>query len=333
LTGAGRPASEGAAAPRIVHAAQLEQAIDLPRLIDEIADGFVAYSAGRVVVPPVGHLGFDEPPGDVHIKYGYVRGDSVYVVKIASGFERNVSKGLPPGDGMMLVFDRATGVAKAVLLDRGTLTDFRTAVAGAVVARALAPREIRRIGIIGAGVQGRVQLRCLAPVTTCREAMVFSRTPARAVEYARELGAAGFRVAVAPSADALAAECNLIVTATTARGALFAARSVRAGAHVSAFGADAPGKQELDPELFRRADVVVADSRAQAADHGDLAHAIASGAVEIGDVRELGEVLAAPALGRASDDQITVCDLTGVAVQDIAIAKHVLARLAEGLKS
>ena len=313
--------------PRVIHRAELEHSLDYPCLFDEIAAGFVAYSAGDVVVPPVGHLGFADPRGDVHIKYGYIRGDTVYVIKIASGFEDNVAKGLPPGDGMMLVFDQRTGTTMAMLLDGGWLTDVRTAAAGAVVARAMAPSVVHRIGIVGSGVQARLQLELLSLVTPCRDVMVYSRTAAHAERYARDMETKGFRVVVAPSADALAGECNLIVTATTARAPIFRGDAVRAGTHVSAFGADAPGKQELDVELFRRADVIIADSRAQTADHGELAHALAAGAVHISSVHELGEVLVDPTLGRTSVDQITICDLTGVAVQDIVIAKHVLSSL------
>ncbi|HEX6966856.1 MAG TPA: hypothetical protein VF166_13755 [Gemmatimonadaceae bacterium] len=318
--------------PRIVPLEEIERSLDYPRLFDEIAAGLAAYSAGDVVVPPVGHLGFTEPRGDVHIKYGYVRGDSVYVIKIASGFEENARKGLPPGDGMMLVFDRETGVPLAMLLDGGWLTDVRTAAAGAVVARAMAPSVVHRIGIVGSGVQARLQLELLASITPCRDVMVWSRTREHAEQYARDMAGKGFCMEVAPSADALAEACNLIVTATTARVPLFRAEAVRPGTHVSAFGADAPGKQELDVELFRRADVVVVDSRSQTADHGELAHALAAGTVEMARVREVGDVLAGRAAGRTSDAQITVCDLTGVAVQDIVIAKHVLARI-EGVRA
>jgi ornithine cyclodeaminase len=317
--------------PRIITADDLERAIDIPALLDEIADGFVAYSAGRVVVPPVGHLPLSDPRGDVHgdvhIKYGYIQGDDVYVIKIAAGVEENAARGLPSGDGLMLVFDRHTGFTKAVLIDHARLTDLRTAAAGAVAARALARRDIRRIGIIGAGVQGRLQLRLLAHVTSCRDVLVHNRTLAHAEAYVRDMDGAGFRVEIAPSADALARRCDLIVTATTARAPLFDADAVRPGTHVTAVGADVPGKQELDPELFRRAGVAVVDSRAQTADHGEFAHALAVGAATVDGVRELGEVLADPSRGRTSDDEITLCDLTGVAVQDIVIARHALSRI------
>lgn len=313
--------------PLLVRSPELEHALDYPRLIDEIAAGFVAYSAGNVVVPPVGHLAVEAFHGNVHIKYGYVRGDDVYVIKIASGFEENASKGLPPGDGTMLVSDLRTGMLLAILLDHGWLTDVRTAVAGAVGARALAPSDVHRIGIIGAGVQGRLQLELLARVTPCRDAMIYSRTAAHAEQYARDMSTKGFQVVVAATADALVRECNLIVTATTARAPLFSADVVRAGTHISAFGADSPGKQELDPELMGRAEVVIVDSLSQTSQHGELAHALAAGTITAERVHELGDVIRDPSLGRTGDDQITICDMTGVAVQDIVVAKHVLAQL------
>lgn len=115
----------------------IKRLIDIPQLISEIEAGFVLYSEGRVNVPPVGFLHFDEPPGDVHIKYGFVTGDEYYVLKMASGFYNNPALGLPTGDGLLLVFSQKTGELKLILLDECWLTDMRTAAAGAVAAKYL----------------------------------------------------------------------------------------------------------------------------------------------------------------------------------------------------
>ena len=147
--------------PAVVTLAEIRKALDAIDPLPLIEAGFAAYSRGEVVVPPVGELEFDDPPGDVHIKYGYIKGDDVYVIKIASGFVDNPQRGLPSGDGLMLVFSQKTGVLEAVLLDEGYLTNLRTAVAGAVVAKYLAPRNVPAVGIVGAGVQGRMQLEWL----------------------------------------------------------------------------------------------------------------------------------------------------------------------------
>jgi len=314
--------------PLVVSAEDCERAIVVPELIEEIAQGFIDYTAGRVVVPPVGYLGFTEPAGDVHLKYGYVKGGDVFVIKVAAGFPQNSERGLPTGDGCMLVFDSHTGFLLAVLLDRSRLTDLRTAVAGAVAARALAPKSVSRIGIIGTGVQARLQPLMLKHVTTCRDIALYGRSAARAEACAEFLEGAGFRVTTLESAEAVAESAEVIVTTTASRAAHFRAAAVRPGAHVTGVGADAPGKQELDVKLFARADVVVADSITQCADHGDLAPALASGDITLDRVRELGAVLADPALGRTSERQISVADLTGVAVQDIVIASHVMQRIA-----
>ncbi|MGZ5423424.1 MAG: ornithine cyclodeaminase family protein, partial [Candidatus Aminicenantales bacterium] len=117
--------------PAVVSLAEIRKALGAIDPLPLIEDGFVAYSRGRVIVPPVGELVFDDPPGDVHIKYGYIKGGEVYVIKIASGFTDNPRRGLPSGDGLMLVFDQKTGVLQAILLDEGYLTNLRTAVAGA----------------------------------------------------------------------------------------------------------------------------------------------------------------------------------------------------------
>jgi ornithine cyclodeaminase len=298
----------------------IRSAVDESTVVDAIEAAFVAYSRGLADIPPVGLLHFDDPPGDVHIKYGVVRGDDAFVVKVASGFYDNPGRGLPTSDGVMLVFDAATGRLGAVLLDEGWLTELRTGAAGAVVARHLAP-PINRIGMIGAGVQGRFQLRALAQVTECRDVMVWSRTAERAAAYRDELSLEGWEISIAATPTDVAAACDLVVTATPAEEPVLSAADLRPGMHITALGSDNVGKQELDPQILGSADVVVADSISQATHHGECAAAIAAGAIEPGDIVELGRVIEDPRLGRTSSEQVTVADLTGVAVQDIAVAQ------------
>ena len=166
----------------------------------------------------------------------------------------------------------------------------------------------------------------LGHVTPCREISLYGRSSDHAVSCAAYLELAGFRVKLCKTAEEVAESSNLIVTTTASHVAHFPAGAVQRGTHVTAVGADAPGKQELDPALFARAEIVVADSIAQCADHGDLAAALAAGEISLHRVRELGAVLANPAFGRTSDAQISIADLTGVAVQDIVIASHVMRR-------
>lgn len=315
--------------PRVVELEEIRQLVDTPKLIQAIEDGFVLYSDGKVVVPPVGFLHFDEPPGDVHIKYGFVKGDNFYVLKMASGFYKNEAFGRPVADGLILVFSQKTGHLQFILLDRAWLTDMRTAAAGAVAAKHLAASAIHCIGIVGTGVQARLQLELLKGVVDCHRCLVWGRDPKKVQRLIQDLKSSktiqdwGLELGAASNIDELVSGCNLIVTTTSARQALIRADMVTRGTHITAMGSDDHGKQELEAELLGRADFVVADSVAQCVDHGECFHAIKGGKIREDSIRELGNVIRNPKLGRTNDDQITVADLTGVAIQDIQIAKMV----------
>ena len=299
-------------------------------LIAEIEAGFAAYSAGRVVVPPVGELIFDEPPGDVHIKYGYIRGDDYYVIKVASGFPENRKAGLPSSNGMMLLFDQKTGKPVAVLADEGHLTDVRTAVAGAIAAKHLAPTRVHRIGIVGAGTQARLQLEALRGVVECSDVLVAGRSTERLAQYQAEMSVKGFTVATTTTADEVASSCDLIVTTTPSTRPLIrlAALNRSRGLHVTAMGSDTAHKQEIDADVLAAADVVVTDSVSQAMARGEVFQALAAGKIQKEAVVELGQIVRGVQSGRTDDAQLTVADLTGVAVQDINVAKAVYQRLA-----
>ena len=312
---------------QVISRARIDEALAGLDILPLIEAGFVAYSEGRAVVPPVGELVLDT--GEVHIKYGFIKGDAYYVIKIASGHGGNPARGLPSGNGMMLVFEQDTGVPAAVLHDECHLTNVRTAAAGAIGARLLAPSEVKSIGILGTGVQARMQLELLAGVTSCRSARVWGRTPASVDRYLADMSESGFEITPADSPADVARTCELIVTTTPSCEPLLRAEDIRPGTHINAIGSDTPDKQELAAEVLARADRVVADSFPQSELRGEIARAVEQGAIERTHLVELGPVLAATAPGRTSDDQITVFDSTGVAVQDIQIATAVLGKVLE----
>ena len=282
-----------------------------------------------MVVPPVGFLHFDQPPGDVHIKYGYVTGDDFYVLKMASGFYNNAELGLSVADGLILVFSQQTGHLELILLDECWLTDMRTAAAGAVAAKHLAADSIHHIGIVGTGVQARLQLELLKDVVDCQSCFIWGRDANKAqgmiddLQAREAIRAWGLDLKAVTEIDELVSECKLIVTTTSAREPLIRADQVQKGTHITAMGSDDHGKQELEAEVLAKADRVVADSVSQCVDHGECFHAVKEEKIEEGAILELGNVIKNPELGRTSEDQITVADLTGVAIQDIQIAKMV----------
>jgi ornithine cyclodeaminase len=300
--------------------AQIEAVLRPSEVISAIEKAFVAYSRGDAVVPPVGHLDFDDPPGDCHIKYGYLKAGKSFTVKIATGFYDNPKRGLPSSNGVVLVFSSETGELLTIFQDEGYLTDIRTAAAGAVAAKYLAPARIDRIAIIGAGIQAGLQLAYLKEVTACRRVRLWARSAERAHAFA----VAGFEIEVCASPADAVSGAQLVVTTTPSREWLIGAADIAPGTHITAMGADGAGKQELEPALFARAAVRAVDSRVQCSQYGDSAAALTHGCIELEQLVELGQVIEHEALGRRNELDITIADLTGVAVQDMAIAELAL---------
>ncbi len=316
---------------KIITLEQIKAALPSVDLMGEIEAGFVAYSKGKAVVPPVGELVLTNPPGEVHIKYGYLSDDDYYVIKIASGFYENPKLNLPSSNGLMLLFGQKTGELVAVLLDEGYLTDIRTAVAGAIAAKYLAPANVERIGIVGTGMQAKLQLEYLAPVTDCRDVLVWGRDEKKLATYQSAMAKQGFNVTATTEAGDVLQSCNLIVTTTPAESPILHwADDIQHGVHITAMGSDTESKQELDAMLLRNADLVVGDSISQCLERGEIHRALKVDAIIDKNIVELGNIISGDAVGRTSDDQITIADLTGVAVQDIQITKAVFSALDSG---
>ncbi|OBZ94821.1 hypothetical protein ADU59_13460 [Pararhizobium polonicum] len=310
----------------ILSRSEIEALIDLDSALGAVEAGYVAASEGRATIPPVGYLAFPERDGDCHIKYGHIAGDPSFVVKIASGFYGNPLLGLPTSNGVMLVFSASTGILEAILLDEGFLTDLRTGLGGAVATRALCRPDARRVAIIGTGIQARWQIRCLrhAMKQTPLTFGLWGRSETKARETANVMASEGIDVEVAPDLERLCREADIIITTTPSRTPLIHDAWIRPGTHITAIGADAPGKQELDTALVIRADRRISDRLEQSLDHGEFSTAFTSGSIAAEDCAEIGAVLGGKATGRTRSDDITIADLTGIAIQDIAIAGSIL---------
>jgi len=255
------------------------------------------------------------------VKGARLRGDDLFVVKLATGFYRNSERGLPNSHGFMAVVSAQTGEVQAILDDAGRLTDLRTALAGAIAARAIARRDSKVLGVVGSGVQARLQGKRIARALGLEAPLVWARNATRASGLAADLGGRAV-----PLAD-LCAHADVIVTTTPSTEPLLTAEHVRPGTRIVAVGADAPGKRELAVELVAAATLVV-DSRAQCAHHGEAGWAIRAGLVAAEDLIELGARLESPIA--FPNDAIVIADLTGLGVQDVQIAKAVWARITAG---
>lgn len=307
---------------------QIDRVLPSLDLIPEIEKGFEAYSCGRAVVPPVGELIMDN--GEVHIKYGYIKKDEFYVIKIASGFYIDADSDQMTGNGMMLLFSQKTGIPICALLDEGHLTNIRTAVAGAIVAKYLAPSNVRKIGIMGAGVQGRLQLKYLKGIVNCNDVLVWGTGQEELDLYKTDMEDEGFAVETTLDSSKIQDQCNLIITTTPSKVPILTVKKLLKGTHITAMGSDTAAKQELDPMILKEADLVVADSFDQCMERGEIFRAIETGTLEKTRVVELGRIISDNKKGRSNDEQVTVADLTGVAVQDIAIASAVYRAIMPG---
>lgn len=306
---------------------ELRQGISLDSgAIDIIDQAFAQLSTGEVIMPPVLSMELPMVNGEVDVKTAYIPGFDSFTIKISPGFFDNPLKGLPSLNGLMITFDAQTGLVKAVLLDNGYLTDVRTAAAGGVAIRHLAPRQVDTAGIVGAGVQARLQARALLLEREVVQLLVWARNPQRADAFAeemrQELGVAVTRV---DSIEMLVRESQVVITTTPARQALIEADWLHPNLHITAMGSDSPEKNELDPHALLRADRFVVDRVSQSIERGEMRAAVNSGIMsDDSKADELASICGGDVSGRISEDELTICDLTGTGVQDTAIADHTI---------
>jgi len=308
---------------KIVYLEEIKSILERIDPIKLIEEGFIAYSQGNVTVPPVGEMVFDDPPGECHIKYGFIKKDDFFVIKVATGFYNNPKLELPAFDGLMLLFSQKTGQLLSVLLDEGHLTNIRTASAGAIAAKYFAPKKIKRIGIFGAGTHGRLQPIYLQKVLDCKNIITWGIDQEELDIYERDMEKLGFKVETTLNSKDITSTCNLIVTCTPSKTPLIKAEQINEGTHITAIGSDTPEKQELDSAILKKANRVIVDSISQCMERGESFKAMQNKMIEKEKLVELGKAIVNKNLQRSTEEEITVVDLTGVAVQDIQIAKAV----------
>ena len=308
--------------PIVLNWEQIEPLIRKMDINDAMRKAFIEYSKGNAVIPPVGELIMDQPPGEVHIKYGYIEGGNYYVIKIASGFPHNQEHDIKPGQGMMLLFNIKTGVPEAILIDDANLTDIRTAIAGAIASHALSNHGIESVAIIGTGVQARYQARHVSALMKIKKINIWGRDPIKVGQVKSDLS--DLNANIETNLEKLVTESRLIITTTSSKDPLIQSEWVKPGTHITAVGSDTPEKCELDPNLLSKADLVVADSLEQNLIRGEIHQAIKRSLIDSESIVELGEIFAGLKPGRINEDSITIADLTGVAVQDLVIAQAVL---------
>ena len=293
------------------------------QLIPIIEDAFKNLAQGKTTMPPILRLDIEKYHGETDVKAAYIEGLDSYAVKVASAFFNNPKLGLQSSTGLMILLDSQTGFIKSVLLDKGYLTDVRTAIAGAIAAKHLSNHDSTKAGIIGAGLQARLQLEALTLVRKINIAYIWSRDSTKTNKFVEQIKDLNITLEVCSSAEEVLQKSEIVVTTTPSKSPLIKSAWLKKGLHITAMGSDAEQKNELDPVIIKQCDLYVPDSLSQTAILGELHHALEKNIVSSDyNYDELGNVILNSNLGRKNKDDITVCDLTGTGVQDTVIARH-----------
>ncbi len=306
----------------ILSESEIRELVDAEMARVAIGGAFRALHRGEATLAGVISIPFRDPEGVAHIKAGHLHDDGVWTVKVSGDFDSG-NGGATLHSGLMLVISAVDGTLVGVLGDNGFLTELRTGAAGAVAADVLARRDVTTAAVVGAGSQARYQLEALLRVRSIDRVHVASRSRERAGAFVEEIAKLGLRAQLFDSVQEAVRGAGIVITTTPSTSPLVEADWLDAGTHVTAVGSDEPTKRELAPDVLARASVIAVDDRRQAASFGELHHAIEAGIRTEEDVVTLGELLEGVAPGRVRDDDVTVADLTGVGVQDAAIASLV----------
>jgi ornithine cyclodeaminase len=294
--------------------------------IGVVEQAFRALATGKVIMPPILSMDVPDAHGEVDVKTAYIPGFDGFAIKVSPGFFDNPKLGLPSLNGLMILFSAKTGLVDALLLDNGYLTDVRTAAAGAVAARHLAPRQVRVAGVLGTGVQARLQVQAAHLVRPFSRVLVWGRDSTKASACARDIAAStGVEAAAIGDPATLVRDSQLVITTTPAREPILKAAWLHPGLHITAMGSDQTGKNEIEPAAIAAADLFICDRVSQSAKVGELRSVREAGHLAGIDPPELGEVIAGTRPGRRSEQDVTICDLTGTGAQDTAIATYALA--------
>ena len=318
---------------RVLNCHDLGQVLTMSEVVGCVEEAYRLFSAKEAGLWPVIFHEFEPGIRDMDIKSGYLEGAGLFGLKVVGYSADNPTRlDSPALSGLVMVMSIETGQPLG-LVDGMTVTSLRTGAAGAIGAKWLARKDSRKVLILGAGAQGRAQLEGLMAVMPELEAVTFAsrhvETAASCVEEMapRYPGVVLDHVEWKNIAEP-ASLSDIIVTCTPAREGFLRKEWIRPGTHINAIGADMTLKQELDPELVSSSRIFV-DSLEQTLHHGECHHAYEKGLIREGDVTEIGSVLLGHSGGRTSDEEITLFDATGMALQDIITANLALKRASE----
>ncbi len=299
--------------------------IDVQETIEAVEEAYKTYSAGRVQQPGYAGIHFPSPRGEIDFKVAYCQSNEIVSMKASSGgFTENSGKyGIPGGMGTILLFDART-CALICVMEGSLITGLRTGASGAVSVKSLARSNSKVITSIGIGNQARMQIRAISQVMEIEKVYAWNRSDDALIMFKHDIEKEfGIPVIISETKQAAVEKADILVMTTRGKGSLVEADWIKPGTHIIAIGADQQGKQELEPEIFRNAKIVV-DSMTQCISKGETWNPLNKGIISEVDIyAEIGDILIKNKKGRENDEEITIFDSTGMAIQDNITAEKI----------
>jgi len=300
----------------------VESLLDMKGTLRVVEEAFRQHGLKKVQMPPKLYLFFEKHNGDLRTMPAYLEEQDITGVKIVNVHPGNPKKGFPTVMALVILNSTETGAPLAIM-DGTYLTDMRTGAAGGVAVKYLARKNSKTIGFVGAGNQAKTQLLAINEVIDIEEIKATSTSEKGTLNFKSEMEKRIGCDIIPKRSIKEVCDCDILVTTTPSREPVVKDEWIAEGTHINAIGADAPGKEELDPMILKRARVVV-DDIPQASHSGEINVPLSKKIITEKDICcEIGEVVAGKKKGRTKDSDITVFDSTGLAIQDVATADMV----------
>jgi alanine dehydrogenase len=298
---------------------EVESLLDMKGTLKVVEEAFRQHGLKKVQMPPKLYLFFKKHNGDLRTMPAYLEEQDITGVKIVNVHPDNPKKGFPTVMALVILNSTETG-APVAIMDGTYLTDMRTGAAGGVAVKYLARKNSKIVGFVGSGNQAKTQLLAISEVIDIEEVKATSTSEKSTLAFKNEMEKRiGCSITPKKSIREVC-DCDILVTTTPSRAPIVMNEWISEGTHINAIGADAPGKEELDPDILKRARIVV-DDIPQASHSGEVNVPLSKKLIAEKDICcEIGEVVAGKKKGRTKDSDITVFDSTGLAIQDVATA-------------
>jgi len=298
---------------------RIKRLIDMPEALKAVEKAFMFYGKGLAQMPPKIYLHLDKYHGDFRAMPAYIEKMEICGLKWVNVHPKNSRFGLPAVMALFILSDPKNGFPLAVM-DATLITNLRTGAAGGVAAKYLARKDSSVVGLVGCGAQARTQLAALKELFKIKNVYVWGHKKALAENFVKAAKNMKLQMAVKDKISDCVKDADIIVTTTPSRKPLVRSSWIKPGTHINAIGADAKGKQELEPLLLKRAKIVVDDWR-QASHSGEINVPFSKGMITKKNIHAtLGEIIIGKKKARTNNSEITIFDSTGLAIHDVAVA-------------